>query len=105
MTRELTKQEFLNTTNGGMLDVTGKGEPVIDIWGYVLILLKEEIVTDHVFDNNLVEKVYRNASNTYEHMLLPTADKAVFNTIVVDIAGEFVYGHYQLNLNKEPLFT
>ncbi len=84
-----------------MTDVTGTVYPVVDIWNYVKELVKENLVGKHIYENNIVEKVYRNDSSTFDHILLPTADENVFVTLVVDIANKTMLGHIKLDLNKK----
>jgi hypothetical protein len=84
-----------------MADVTETAEPIVDIWTYVKDLVYENIVSEYVFKNNLVEKVYRNDTSTFDHILLPTNDKNVFIVIVVKIGNATILGHYKLDLTKE----
>jgi hypothetical protein len=101
MTKELTKTEYISTMDGGMTDVTDIANPTVDIWNYVSYLVKENVVIDYVFTNNLVEKVYRNSTNSFDHILLPTNDKNIFVIVIVDLNKSSIYGHYGLDLNKE----
>ena len=98
---QLTKQEFQSTMAEIMTDVTESAEPVIDIWPYVFELKKEKVVLDYVYNNQLVEKVYRNGLNTFDHVLLPTDDQNMFIVIVVDLGQTSIKWHYYLDLSKE----
>lgn len=101
MTKLLTEIEFKSTFTSKMLDVTQTAEPVVNIWPYVQQLTADKIVDQYIFDNGLVEKVYRNQTNTFDQVLLPTPDQNIFVVIVVDIVNNIIKGHYQLDLNKE----
>jgi hypothetical protein len=101
VTKELSEQEFKNTFGKKMTDVTETAEPVVDIWDYVEELVQVSLVDKYVFENNLVEKVYRNDSSTFDHILLPTRDANVFVTLVVDLTNETLLGHISLNLNEK----
>lgn len=101
LTKTLSEKEYKQTIGYKMADVTQTAEPIIDIWTYVKDLVYENIVSEYVFKNNLVEKVYRNDTSTFDHILLPTSDKNVFIVIVVEIANATILGHYQLDLTKE----
>lgn len=83
-----------------MHDVTTTAEPTVDIWGYVAILVKENIVAQYTYVKNLVEYVYRNDSATFEHVLLPTEHENVFIVVVVDLVNKSILGHYKLDLNE-----
>lgn len=101
MTTLLTEKEFKSTFTDKMVDVTQTAEPVVDIWQYVQELTTNKIVDQYIFDNGLVEKVYRNQSNTFDQILLPTPDKNTFIVILVDLLNKKIKGHYQLDLNAE----
>ena len=101
MTRLLTEQEFRSTFTAKMLDVTETAEALVDIWPYVSQLTREKVINQYVFDNRLVEKVYRNQAGNYEHVLLATSNKNTFIVILVDLDIENVKGHYPLDLNQE----
>ena len=101
LTKQLTDIEFRNTFGNKMTDVTETAEPVIDIWDYVEELVNQNIVDKDVLDNNLVDKVYRNDTSTFDQILLPTDNQNFFIVLVVDITNETMFGHIKLDLNKE----
>ena len=101
MTKQLTETEFRNTFGNNMTDVTETAEPVVDIWDYVEELVKENVVDNYVYQDNLVETVYRNDTSTFDHILLPTDDPNVFITLVVDLINEAILGHIKLDLNQK----
>ena len=76
MTYQLTQDEYKSTIPTKMVDVTDSVEAVVDIWEYIQQLKADKIVLDYVYDNQLVEKVYRNQENTFEHILLPNVSGA-----------------------------
>jgi len=84
-----------------MINVTESAEPVVNIWDYVENLVKEEVIDNYVYQNKLVELVYRNDTSTFDHILLPTPDKNVFITLVVDLTKESILGHVKLDLNEK----
>ncbi|CAM1339180.1 hypothetical protein [Tenacibaculum aestuarii] len=102
MTQELTEIEFKNSFGNGMTDITEMeiNEP-IDIWNYVKKLTESQIVNRIVYENELVEKVYRNDLKTFDHILLSTEKQNVFLIIVVDLKKKKIFGHKILDLNKE----
>ncbi|MEP6513790.1 MAG: hypothetical protein ABJA79_07965 [Parafilimonas sp.] len=101
MTTELTTDQYKDTFDTKMVDVTKSAEPTVDIWSYVRQLTREKIVLDYVFDKELVEKVYRNQANTFDHVLLPTDNKNIFIVIIVDLKHRLIKGHYRLDLERE----
>ncbi len=78
MTRELTEQEYHETIGTNMTDVTEIADPAVDIWPYVRVLVNEHAVSEHVVEETLVEKVYRDDTGTFDHILLPTEKETVF---------------------------
>lgn len=101
MTNELTQDQFRSTMTEKMMDVTNSAEPVIDIWSYVEILVSQNTVVEFVFNNHLVDSVFRNLGNTFDHILLPTDRPDIFIVIIVDLIGKQIIGHYRLDLDKE----
>lgn len=101
LTNQLTETEFKKTFGNEMTDVTQTAQAVIDIWDYVEELVKQKLVDSYVFENGLVEKVYRNDLSTFEHILLPTNEQNAFITLVVDLKNETIFGHYNLDLNQK----
>ena len=84
-----------------MSDITLTGESSVDIWPYVEILVESGAAHPLVFENNLVEKVFRNDRGDYDHVLLPTPETNIFLVIVVSIREKAVYGHYRLNMSDQ----
>jgi len=101
MTQELTEELFRATFGDEMLDVTESIESTVDIWEYVGELYVEEVVSEYVVANELVEKVYRNNTSTFDHVLLPTENPNIYLVIIVDLVNENVLGHYWLDMGKE----
>ncbi|HWB25231.1 MAG TPA: pentapeptide repeat-containing protein [Chitinophagaceae bacterium] len=98
----LSYADFLATMTPKMKDVTETSLPVIDIWPYyVKQLVYEDILRNYVYENRLVEKVYRNENNTFDQILLPTNNENTFVVIIIDIKRKAFSGFYVLDLSKE----
>ena len=97
---QLSEAEFKSTMSG-MKDVTQLADASVDIWNYVASLVDLGALPKDVYNNNIVEYVYRNDSQTFDHVLLPIGTPNTFIVVVVDLAQECIYGHYSLDLNKE----
>ena len=101
MTNELSEEQFNNTFSGKMIDITETAEPTIDIWPYVQLLLKDNIVTNYIYDNELVEKVYTDEAGHFHQVLLPTEIENVFIVIIIDTKEKNIIGYFRLDLNKK----
>jgi hypothetical protein len=101
MTTKLTEKEYKETMTGKMVDVTSTAQPIVDIWPYVGQLTKDNEVLDYVYQNQLVETVYRNDKETFDHILLPTDNTNIFIAIIVDIGQRKIKGHFRLDLNDD----
>jgi hypothetical protein len=84
-----------------MIDVTDSAEPIVDIWPYVYQLTEDDLIQRNVYQNHLIEKVYRNERETFDHVLLPTDNPNKFIVLIVDLIAASIKGHYRLNLEKE----
>ena len=101
MTTRLTEKEYKETMTDKMIDVTATADAAVDIWSYVELLTKDNEVSSYVYENQLVEMVYRNNQGTFDHVLIPTDKSNVFVVIIVDLKKEKINGHFRLDLNKE----
>ena len=101
MIKELTKEEFLNTMIEPMAQIDVYPISTSDIWGHLLDLVKKGIISDYVYDNRLIEKVYRNGAKTFDQLLLPTLHTNIYIIIIVDLTASAIFGYYQLDLNLE----
>ena len=85
-----------------MNDVTNCADAAVNIWGYVKLLDESKYyLSNYIIEKELVELVYRNSANTYDHVLVPTCRKNIYLVIVANIKSENIFGHYLLDLNKE----
>jgi hypothetical protein len=53
------------------------------------------------FSARTVEKVYRDPSGRFFHVLLGAAKRNVYLVVIVDEPAQVIHGHYVLDLNKE----
>ena len=101
MITELSFDDFMSTMTEEMIDVTETTDATVNIWPYVAHLVKHDLVLPSVLEKEEVEIVYWNEDETFEHVLLATAEEDVFITVVVDLEEEIVIGHYRLDLKEE----
>ena len=101
MINELSTDQFRSTMASGMSLLNATATPAADIWPYVELLVRDDLVSEYVYKNQLVESVYRAINEAFDHVLLPTSSKNVFIIIVVDINHAQVTGHHRLDLEKE----
>lgn len=99
-TRLLDPEEFKETFAAPMRDVLGSATDVIDIWPYVDAVPSSDLFGNTIADP-MVEHVYRNATDTFDHVMVVTSAKNVFLAVVVDLKGAVVLGHHLLDLNQE----
>jgi hypothetical protein len=99
---ELTPEEFILTMSEEMEDVTETAEPVVDISPYVSELIAENLILPNTLEEELIEIIYRNEEETFDHVLLPTDDEEIFIALVIDLENERIVGHYRMDLNEEP---
>jgi len=100
VTTELNTDEYNSTLTDRMINVTGIAHPAIDIWPYVNELVSQKIISAYVFENRIVEIVYQNDGNTFDHVLLPAENASFFIVIVIDLVQQMIVGHYKLDLNE-----
>jgi hypothetical protein len=96
----LNEDAFRATFAAPMRDVTGSATNVIDIWPYVSSVPEADLRGYQVYDQ-FVERVYRDTTGRFDHVLVMTRTKNVYLTVVIDIVLNRIYGHYLLDLNKK----
>ncbi len=72
----------------------------VDIWQYIDSIPESDFDGFSIGDND-VQMVRRTGDLKYDHVLIPTETRNVYLVLVVDLAGEFVFGHHLLNLNHK----
>ncbi|MDX1571696.1 MAG: hypothetical protein R3200_14545 [Xanthomonadales bacterium] len=102
-TRLLTAEEFEATVEEPMRDMTRiPGAAVeLDIWPYADAVLEQEYADQDTAKWD-VKRVYCNAPNTFQHVLIPTHERNGYLVIVIDVGNERVLGHYRLNPDRRP---
>ena len=100
--KELSRQEFEGSFVTPMRSSAEiEIEPVIDIWPSIKGVVEEGVVDQYVYKHELVEHVYRNGANTFDHVLLPTKEQDMFIVIVVDVLNQRLHGYRSLDLLLE----
>jgi hypothetical protein len=99
-TRLLDIAEFKATFADPMSDVLRSATNVIDVWPYAAAIPAADLLGHKIVDG-VVECVYRNGTNTFDHVLVPTQTKNTYLAIVVDLQRDTVFGHHLLDLNDE----
>jgi len=82
-----------------MIDVTDTAEAVLDIWPFVAQLNEVGIVGDNIYQNELVEYVYRTDISSFDHALLSDLLANHYVVIVIDLTKNGIVGYYNSNLN------
>ncbi len=98
---ELSPEEFISTMSAEMQDVTETADPTVDITGYVAELIAAGLVLPDTIEEDLIEIIYRNEEETFDHILLPTDDENIFIAIVIDLEEESIRGHYRMDLAED----
>jgi hypothetical protein len=98
--RLLDAAEFKATFAEPMRDVSQTASDVIDIWPYADAIPSHDLFGYELGDGS-VERIYRDGSETYDHVLVVTRSKNVFLVVVVDLRHDRIFGHHPLDLNQE----
>ena len=102
MTKELSEEQFIQSFGNDMIDFSKvELDDPVDIWNYVGELVDLGLIDKLVHERNLVESVYRNDLNTFDHIMLPTTNKNIYMVIVVDLKERAVFGHHLLDMTEK----
>ena len=105
--KELTLEKFKSTRTTNMVEIVDPRKNMFNIWPFVNDLKRFKIVSKRVDESNLVYKVYRDTTETFEHILLATENENQFIVIIVYVPNKKVKGFFSLNLNnnKELIYS
>ena len=76
--KQLSEKQYLQTMSSGMKNITKVAESLVDIWNYAEYLLQNNLLSEYGFQMRLIEAVYVNSENTYQHILLSTYQKNLY---------------------------
>lgn len=96
----LTTKEFEATMSPSMKPVPSGSGPSFDFWPYFDALPSDEF-QGHDFSDGQVDNAYRNADETYEHVLVRCKSPNVFFVLVLDLNHSSVFGHHLLDLREK----
>ena len=97
--RQLSEAEYLQTFGTPMRKLEPGAEPPFDFWPYFEAIPKADFC-DRNCEDGVVDTVYRDPSDRYEHVLVNSEDRNVFMVLVLDRQEGTVHGHRLLDLNK-----
>lgn len=99
--KHLTKEKFEATLSKKMIDVTHDNTKIYNIWPFVNELKKAKILPKKLNEDELIYKVYIDAHEKFEHILLQTAHKNHYVVIVVNLNKKKAKGYYKLESTNQ----
>ncbi len=99
--KKLTQEKYNATLIGKMVEIEEPEKNMFNIWPYVNILKRVEILPKKSNERELVYKVYRNLEEKYEHILLTTEKENHYVVIVVNLIKNKIKGYFPLELKNE----
>ncbi len=97
---QLSEREYHDTFSEPMARAKPEDSPPFDFWPYFGSIPQSDF-GGYDCSQGKVDWVWRDASNTFEHVLINSNDPNVFMVIVLDRLRGGVLGHRLLNLRKE----
>ncbi|KIC01673.1 hypothetical protein OA88_12855 [Flavobacterium sp. JRM] len=94
----LTEEKYSSTMLGKMTEIT-VFDNIFNIWPYVSKLKSAKVLSHKIKESQLVHKVYRNSTEDFEHILLPTEKENHFIIIVADRHKKKTIGYFLHDLN------
>lgn len=99
--RELNETQYLQTMGDKMVNITKIAQPIVDLWDYAECLLQKGLLSEYGYRRELIEAVYENPAQTYQHILLFGNGKNIYIVVVVDMVSRIIFGYYILDLNEK----
>lgn len=82
----------------GMAEISVSNDSFFNIWPYINELKAAKILSNKIKESELIYKVYRNANENFEHILLTTEKENHFVKVVVDRNKKKPMGYLLLDL-------
>jgi hypothetical protein len=101
--KKLSLDKFDSTRSAKMIELADSEKNMFNIWPFVNELKGFKIVSKKINENELIYKVYRDTTETFEHILLATEKENEFIVIIVNLTTKKVKGYFPLDLNKKNL--
>ncbi len=97
---KLSEAEYKSTFSEPMKRLGQDENPLFDFWAYFDLIPIEDFEGFHCSEGN-VDYAWRNATDSFDHVLINSEDNNVFMVLVLDLKNKKVVGHRLLNLDKE----
>jgi len=97
---KLTEGEYKSKFSEPMKRLGQDEEPLFDFWPYFDFIPKEDYEGFDCSEGS-VSYVWRDSTDSFDHVLINSDDKNVFMVLILDLKKKVFVGHRLLNLNKE----
>ncbi|PXY39297.1 hypothetical protein DMB65_18775 [Flavobacterium cheongpyeongense] len=96
--KQLSKEKYTSSMIEGMAEISVSNDSFFNIWPYINELKAAKILSNKIKESELIYKVYRNANENFEHILLTTEKENHFVKVVVDRNKKKPMGYLLLDL-------
>lgn len=103
--KQLEKEKHNATMSSKMAEITSTDSSVFNIWPYVSKLKSAKILSNKIKENELVYKVYRDANEEFERILLATEKENNFVSLIVNRNKKKMMGYSLVDLNGNYSLT
>ena len=97
----LSEENYNLTMMGKMTEIAVSEENIFNIWPYISKLKAAKILSRKIKETQLIYKVYRDATEDFEHILLSTEKENHFVVVVANRNKKKTLGYFFYDLNGE----
>lgn len=91
--KKLTQEKYNATIIGKMVEVEDSEKSMFNIWPFVNKLKRAQILPKKFNESLLINKIYRDSNNDFEHILLNTEKENHYVVIVANLTKKKIIGY------------
>ncbi len=101
--KKLTQEKYNATIIGKMVEVEDPEKSMFNIWPFVNELKRAQILPKKFNESLLINKIYRDSNNDFEHILLNTEKENHYVVIVANLTKNKIIGYLLVDSLKKYL--
>ena len=103
--KQLDKESYNATITSKMTEIVTTDGSIFNFWPYVSQLKSAKILSNKIKEKELVHKVYRDANQEFEHIMLATENENNFIALVVNRNKKKITGYSMVDAHGNYSLT
>lgn len=103
--KQLDKESYNATITSKMTEIMTTDGTIFNFWPYVSQLKSAKIISNKIKEKELVYKVYRDANQEFEHIMLATENENNFVSLIVNRNKKKITGYSMVDAHGKYSLT